>query len=749
MSYFDNANNRVTRKSFGSKVDKEFKREGVIPVKDRKKVDKLAESAAKYEELNKKVNERRLQELKDRKSYDMKIQEGYRTLKDELMKDFISEICVESLLVDEEVVNENLKNIVEMVERHVDDMGGFEGVKKIAETTKNPILLNMVAVCESTAKKVGERNTKEGKQNKDKVNFGLNKVELEEYDYRKKEVGTDAVVNTIKDKVFQVVQDEQKLSADKQMIMSDIQNKVSELEAPVEEAMAFIFNRPGIEEDTLFSSLMRRQYKQLVESNSSAIFESFDYKDDLETAFEDSEFEMDDISMVDLDPDDKKEIEDMFINEAKTLEDIDDEEYENALENFYKLLEEGSQNILSHVQANHFKSIVRKAQDELEVLEEKCIHNIQKHARKISNKKLDKSIVKWEQEIEATRNKIKNEKDKVKIEDYREDLRILDAELKALKAEKSHRGKQLKIAKEANPYMKSTMESVEDVKERLNDLVNESDDASKNLNRNVKELNKNVDDGLDAFVKGNTKEVAEEVILCPKCGKEQCSCKVAKESEEVNLIENYINKLEDLCESMSNIVDAHEEARTNVVESLTREINDKLTLVPYLQTKDVNLNNLEFIYKTRIVCETLKNNLKYVENIQEASTLKRAVDLNINSINETLDVIKDREDMTYKTKVLNMGKTYLDKVKSVLENNEYSDEIIESTNVFSSPEDVERIFEQVREYYVIESTDKDLMELVMAEAIVEYTILETFNTLHLLNYTKDSVRQMVRKNISK
>jgi hypothetical protein len=41
------------------------------------------------------------------------------------------------------------------------------------------------------------------------------------------------------------------------------------------------------------------------------------------------------------------------------------------------------------------------------------------------------------------------------------------------------------------------------------------------------------------------------------------------------------------------------------------------------------------------------------------------------------------------------------------------------------------------------------MELVMAEAIVEYTILEAFNTLHLINYTKDSVRQMARKNISK
>ena len=735
MSYFDNANNRVTRKSFGSKIDKEFKREGVIPVKDRKKVDSLAESAAKYEELNKKVNERRLQDLKDRKAYDTKIQEGYKSLKEELIKDIISEICVESILVDEEVVTENLKNIVEMVEMKVDDIGGFEGVKKIAESTRNPILLNMISLCENTAKKVGERNIKEGNQNKEKVNFGLNKIELEEFDYRKKEIGTETIVNNIKEKVFQVVQDEQKLSSDKEMVMNDIQNKVSELEAPVEEAMSFIFNKPGIEEDTLFNSLMRRQYKQLLESNSSAIFESFDYKDDLETLFEDSEFEMDDISMDDLDIDDEDEIQNMFLNEAKVLEDIDDEDYENALENYFKLIVEGSENLRSRAHAKHFKSVVRNLQENLELIEEKYVHNIQKHARKISDKKLDKSINKWEQEVEATRNKIKGEKDKVKIEDYREDLRTLEAELKALKAEKSHRGNQLKIAKQANPYMKSTMETVEDVKDRLNSLVESKDDkANKELDKEVKALNKEVDGA-----------VHEEVILCPKCGKEECTCKVAKES---SLIEEYIEKLDNICESLSTIVEAHEEAKTNVIESLTKEINGEITLVPYLQTRDVNSNNLEFIYRTKIVCETLKNNLKYVDNVQEAATMIKAVDLNIASINETLEVIKDREDMAYKTKVLNMGKAYLGKVKAVLESKEYSDEIIESGNVFSTPEGVERIFEQVREYYVIESTDKDLMELVMAEAIVEYTILETFNTLHLMKFTKDSVRQMARKNIN-
>lgn len=749
MSYFDNANNKVTRKSFGSKVDKEFKREGVIPVRDRnnKDADKLAESAAKYKDLNKKVNDRRLQDLKDKKAYDIKIQEGYKNLKDDLMKDFISEICIESLLVDEEVVQENFKNIVEMVERQIDDIGGFEGVKRIAESTRNPILLNMVSVCETTAKKVGERNIKEGKQNKDNLNYGLNKLELEEFDYRKKDIGSEAIVNNIKDKVFQVVQDEQKMNADRQMIMTDIQNKVSELEAPVEEAMKFIFEKPGIEEDTLFNSMMRYRYKNLLESNSSAIFESFDYKDSLETLFEDSEFEMDDISLDELDPDDEKEIEDMFIDECQKLLDVEDEDYETALENFYNILLEGSQNIRSYSQAKHFNHVIRLVQEELEYVEEKMVKNIQKHARKISDKKLDKSIAKWEREIEETRNRIKTAKSKEHMEDYREDLNTLIAELKALKAEKSHRGKQLKIAKQANPYMKSTMETAEEVKNRLNDLVEETDD----IESDMKEMNKTVDDGLKAVKDGKGKKVSEEVILCPKCGKEECSCKVAKESNEEDLLETYIEKLEEIAESMSTIVEAHEEARTNVTESLTREIKDQITLVPYLQTKDVNLNNLEFIYKTRIVCETLKNNLKYVETIQESDTLKRAVDLNIASINETIEVIKDREDMQYKVKMLKAGKRYLNKVVEALAYNSgnYTDEVMESSSVFNSPEDVEKIFENVREYYVIESTDKDLMEMVMAEAIVEYTILETFNTLNLIKYTKDSVRQMARKNINK
>jgi hypothetical protein len=202
---------------------------------------------------------------------------------------------------------------------------------------------------------------------------------------------------------------------------------------------------------------------------------------------------------------------------------------------------------------------------------------------------------------------------------------------------------------------------------------------------------------------------------------------------------------------MNVIIDAHEIARANVVESLTYNVDDVETTVPYLQTKDVNLSNLEFAYKVKLVCESLRDSLRNVNYMQEAAVLDKAAELNINSINETLEVIKERSDMDYKSNILNAGKTYLGKVRNVLESNEFEDnaEILESDSTFNTPEDIENAFRQVREYYVIESVDSDLMELVMAEAIVEYTILETFNTLNLVKYDRNSVRQMARKNISK
>ena len=242
-----------------------------------------------------------------------------------------------------------------------------------------------------------------------------------------------------------------------------------------------------------------------------------------------------------------------------------------------------------------------------------------------------------------------------------------------------------------------------------------------------------------------SKKVEEEVILCPTCGKEECKCKVVKESFETQL-----ECLDVYYTQMNKIIESHEMALNNVTESLRHEIDGKETMVPYLQTKDCNLNNLELGYKTKYVCESIKSALKEANDVNDMAILERVVELNISSLTESINLLKERPDMDSKVKILKTGRKYLGRLQEVIigSNLPYADPVTESTEVFNSADDVDRVFNMVKEYYVVESTDKDLMEMVMAEAIVEYTIMETFNTLRLINYTKDSVRQIARKNIS-
>lgn len=929
MSYFDNANTTVTRKSFGSKVDKTFQREGVVPVKNRKKEEKdVVAEAAKYDELNKKVSNHKLNSALEARKYEIQLQEGYDRLKDELMKDFLSEICVESLLIDDKVIDNNLKNIVSIVEEKVDEIGGFKGVKEIAESTQNHLLLNMVSVCEAVSKKVGERNIKQSEKCTDKLNFNLTKEELNEFDYRKQEMGTDTIVNTIKDKVFQVVQDEQKLNTERQEVMNEIETRVQELDAPVQEAMEFIFDENKIEEATLFDSLMRSHYKQILESDCSVIFESMDFQDEEEPVFEEQEFSMNDIELESCD------------NEKECDDDDDDDDY-------YEIDDDDDDC------------------EDGECVEEAINQKkFQKKSRKMSDNKLRNKIVKWEKDIAATKARIKQETDEDYLKDLKEDLKILTNELKVFKNELAHRVKQAKV--KTNPYAKESLSEIfeslydnetvytdniteamdkfvaeiqddisdikskseavackesirnfqvdfenvlneglsfkmldakianffnnllskklakrdyskvrenlktmlngnltlEDVKlleadlrvakdqltrakqqhpqaaenideqlkwlnteykqmladkkkeiirkasmtesvnglptvesvfalmeARCNKKINESEDMKKidvpvaNEPKKGKNALEEADCGKKKSCEGSveegcnkkaktceacgkkmneacgdkktceacSKKVKEEVILCPDCGKEKCICDEACKNKK-SCKESFMYKLDECCEALNMIIEAHEIAYNNVLESLMFEIEDENVLVPYLQAKDCEMSNLEFAYKTKLVCETLKDSLKTIENNNDLAIMGKAIELNINSISEAIEVIKENEDLTYKTRMLKTGKQYLSKIQHIVENLEVpeADEVVtESTSIFNTTEDVEKIFNRVKEYYVIESTNNDMMELVMAEAIVDYTVLEAFNTLKLIKYDKDSVRQMSRKNLTK
>lgn len=316
MSYFDKTNTTVTRRSYGTSFGREITNKDLIPVKDRGNRKALTESVnfELKQDLEKKVNDTRLGNYRDEQARRQFLNEGFKALKEDLIKDIMREICVESLVIDEEPVMENLKNIFELVDEQVESIGGFEGVKKTGIKLNNPVLNEMVEICESMAKEVADRVLKE-----ELDCFKMNDCEIEKFDYNKKQMGVDTIVDIVKDKVFKVVKDEQKASQEKEEMMNEIKDKLEDVEAPVEEAMEFIFGQDKVEEVSLFSSMMRKDYKTILESSAATIFESKCAKDAVK--------EEDEIDINDIDVHEDEDYLDKNIMKASDvrLTDVDSE----------------------------------------------------------------------------------------------------------------------------------------------------------------------------------------------------------------------------------------------------------------------------------------------------------------------------------------------------------------------------------------------------------------------------------------
>ena len=695
MSYFDNANTNVTRKSFGSKVDKTFQREGVVPLKDRKKndgPDYVAEQA-KQKELNKKVNDRRMNDYKESKLFNQVLQEGSAELKEFLMKDFMTELVVESLLVDKNIVEKNFKNIAELVEEQLEKIGGFEGVKKISMETQNPLLHNIVKLCENTAKDVAARNLKDSKDKKaDDLDLKMDKKEMEEFDYSKKSLGIETIVDVVKDKVFQVVQDEQKINNEKQEVIMELEEKIDELEEPVdvEEAMNFIFNKKTIEETSLFDSIMRKRYTQLLESNSSPIFENDE-----------------------LDPEDPEEYYGMIANDEYLMDEIelvDDEEVEDYfLESFCK---EAKNNIMSAY-------VNRDVEGIYSLLEA-----------------INESLIEYIKDLKET-----NHKSKSRFKYCKNQIRTIQESLDNILMSKPVKIEKEYINQESTGLKMPSANSIRAMYESKMGKEPLQLDPKQNTEKEEKELNKKLE---------------EDVVVCPDCKKAECTCEgkdcdtaLCEKCNKKKVVESALNQLDDLCNDLDKYIDIHEMAYNSALESLYVDIKGKSIILPYIQPKDCGLSNIEFAYKTKLVCESLKEDLAHVKYEQDAGILLKAVQINLKAINESLSNIANNEKYGYKDKVLNMANRYIGKIEEVLVNGKELPDRVSESNLFNSVEEIEKVYTESTDYFDIESTNNELMETVLAETIVEYTIMEAFNTLNLVKYTKENVRQMARKNISK
>jgi len=192
-----------------------------------------------------------------------------------VLKEILFEMFAKSLYLDADFVVQNENNLRHLVNQYVDKNGGYALIENAYNRTKSLLLKNIMTVCENVASKVARRKLTEIRENNTDLNdirFELNEEETEELNYEKEKVSIDELADLVKKKVLTVIQDEKARQQKEEEIYRDLEQQAADQGTTVEEVMrkAVIKSIP-IEESTLFNSLFRHSYKEILTESVASI----------------------------------------------------------------------------------------------------------------------------------------------------------------------------------------------------------------------------------------------------------------------------------------------------------------------------------------------------------------------------------------------------------------------------------------------------------------------------------------------
>ena len=217
--------------------------------------------------------------------------------------------------------------------------------------------------------------------------------------------------------------------------------------------------------------------------------------------------------------------------------------------------------------------------------------------------------------------------------------------------------------------------------------------------------------------------------------------------EENIVIESFLDSLDDICDSIDKRLDSHDEAKQIALESMYTNFNGHNVFAPIFKANDVNSSNIEFAYKVKFLCEGLKGLTKDCENNIDLSQAERLIKRNADTIDTVMESL---DSSSYKYGILYNAKTYLEKISNKIP--EIKDAyLIESVDVDYDEDILTEAIEMTDELYdnaisddIMYNTKNSQMDVVMAEAITKYTIMETFNTLRLTDLNNNDIEKIVR-----
>lgn len=217
--------------------------------------------------------------------------------------------------------------------------------------------------------------------------------------------------------------------------------------------------------------------------------------------------------------------------------------------------------------------------------------------------------------------------------------------------------------------------------------------------------------------------------------------------EENIVIESFLDSLDDICDNIDKRLDSHDEAKQIALESMYTNFNGHNVFAPIFKANDVNSSNIEFAYKVKFLCEGLKGLTKDCENNIDLSQAERLIKRNADTIDTVMESL---DSSSYKYGILYNAKTYLEKISNKIP--EIKDAyLIESVDVNYDEDILTEAIEMTDELYdnaisddIMYNTKNSQMDVVMAEAITKYTIMETFNTLRLTDLNNTDIEKIVR-----
>jgi hypothetical protein len=237
----------------------------------------------RQENISKVVNKQKLES-----QFINKLNKITKEGKDIIFKDIIFEMFQKSLYLDDYFIIEQYNNLKAASDNFINENNGIKLLENAARTTGSPLLKKMLILCENTVKEVCQRKYNEAQKENDLnlLNFDLNEQEKQDYDYEKGKLDIDQVSDLVKQKVLTVIQDEKEKQSEEEELYNDIENQLSSDETVTDENTAkeslqklVLFKNP-IEESTIFNSLLRNSYKELLES--TVVISSSDQIDDME-----------------------------------------------------------------------------------------------------------------------------------------------------------------------------------------------------------------------------------------------------------------------------------------------------------------------------------------------------------------------------------------------------------------------------------------------------------------------------------